>query len=90
MIITAVVDTQTRRFVPEGHAPDDRYVVVELPRNPDPAWEAYTGNPKDPFDPIIKLNDPPAPTLLDRILALEAAVTHLRALVEEPIGVRPS
>ncbi len=41
---TAIVDTQTSEFVSEGHEPDGRYVVVTLPRNPDPVREKWDGS----------------------------------------------
>lgn len=46
---TAIVDTQTNEFVPGGHVPDARYVVVELPRNPDHITEKYSGNQANPI-----------------------------------------
>lgn len=44
MAITVIVDTQTNEFQRFGHAIDARFVRVEVPRNPDPVMEKYSGN----------------------------------------------
>jgi len=49
MTTTAVVDTQTNEFSAEGHAPDARYRVVPVPRNPDVRREKYSGDDADPI-----------------------------------------
>jgi len=41
---TAIVDTTTNEFEPNGHAQDARWVAVTLTRNPDPATERFNGN----------------------------------------------
>lgn len=42
--MNAVVDTQTGEFVPFGHEPDARYIVVTVDRNPDPLLEKWNGS----------------------------------------------
>lgn len=45
-MITVIVDTQTNEFVETGHAPDARYVVKALSRNPNPLLERW--------DPVLE------------------------------------
>lgn len=39
--MTAIVDTQTNEFVADGHAPDARYQVKTVSRNPNPLVERW-------------------------------------------------
>lgn len=41
---TAIVDTQTSEFVPEGHDEDARFKKLTFSRNPDPSVEKWDGN----------------------------------------------
>ena len=47
--MTAIVDTQTNEFVPEGHVEDARFIKVTVPRNPDPVTEKYSGDLVNPI-----------------------------------------
>ena len=47
--MTAVVDTTTGCFCEDGHEPDDRFIVVTVPRNPDAQGERYSGDPTHPI-----------------------------------------
>lgn len=47
--ITNAVDTKTGEFLDCGDRPGS--IRVELPRNPDPLREKYSGDPANPFVP---------------------------------------
>jgi hypothetical protein len=51
METTAIVDTNTNEFIEAGHIENARYVRRDLPRNPDPRVERWSGDPAQPFAP---------------------------------------
>ena len=48
-ILTAVVDTATNEFQSLGHDLDGTHIRVDVPRNPDPLREKYSGDPLNPI-----------------------------------------
>lgn len=45
--ITAIVDPMTGEFCSDGMKPGRQ--IIDVPRNPDPHRERYSGNPANPF-----------------------------------------